>query len=227
MKDTETGGALGMVLAILAVLGNWKMFQTLGEKLGDAAIRWLETRPKRRLARRVPDEEQQALVLSHEQAEAETLVNILRSEYRADRVTLVEYDCPKDLALPTLATCRYESCDRAMPSVRWTVQSLALEPEAWAWVLEIYSSPSRYLFVPDVLMLSNAVVRSQLLRSGVRSGYYQALPATAGHCGALLALSWVTPIPSLHPDDLAGLQFSARLLGALQRTLWAFRLAAA
>jgi hypothetical protein len=214
-----------MVLAILTILGNWKMFQTLGEKAGEAAIRWLETRPQRRLARRVPDVQQQALVLRHEQAEAETLVNILRAEYQADRVTLVEYDCPKDA--PTLATCRYESCGPAMPSVRWTIQSLALEPEAWAWVQEIYSLPSRYLFVPDVLRLSNGAVRSQLLRSGVRAGYYQALPATAGHCGALLAISWGTPLASLHPDDLAALQWSGRLLGALQRTLWAFRLAAA
>jgi len=223
MKENDTGGAWVMAMAVLTILGKWKMFQTAGEKLSDLAIRWgekwLTERPKRRLRRRLPDEEIDRVLL-HEAEEVETLILILKAQHNADRVTLIEYEWPQDVSQPVLATCLHEQREPRVSAIRQQYQRRALEPAMQAWVQEIFGSPLRCCYIPDTAQLENTIVRSQLLRFGVRSAYYQALPDSSGRCGALLTLSWATLTPVSAADQDA-LRNTVRLLAALQRTLWA------
>jgi len=223
MKENETGGAWVMLLAVLTVLGKWKMFQSWGDKLSDLAFRsvekWLTERPKRQLLRRLPDDEINQVLL-HEAEEVETLILILKAQHNADRVTLIEFEWPKDVSQPALATCLHEQREPRVSAIRQQYQKRPLEAAIQAWVQEIFGSPSRCCYIPDTARLENTTVRSQLLRFGVRSAYYLALPDSSGRCGALLTMSWATPTP-VSAADQAALQNTGRILAALQRTLWA------
>lgn len=229
MKDTPTEGGAGtgevwtLVLAVLGILGNWKMFQTLGEKLQNYLFERF-ARPHNLTARL--SDEQLKVLLTHEHEEIDTMAMLIQAELKADRITIVEYDCPTDTSKPTLATCILEHRSPRISSVKYVIQQQPLEPEVWQEVLRVHSLPSRCLFIPDVRKLENSALRSRLLRTGVFSAYYQALPATAGHCAAMLSLSWTTPV-ELSPLDLAGLHLSGRTIAALQRTLWMLKPVAA
>lgn len=219
MKENETG-AWALLIAALTVLGKWQMFQTAGEKL---LTRWVEGRPWRQMGRRLSDEES-ARILSHEREELETLVLLLRDAHKADRVTVVEYECPEDGR--KLATCIEEDREPRMASIRAQLQRTPLDPSVWAEVQRVHSSPLRCLYVPDVRTLEVPALRSQLIRSGVRTAYYQSLPAVGGHCGGMLSLSWSSST-LLSDEDLAGLHWSGRTLATVLRAIWSYQPTAA
>lgn len=216
---------LAAVLEVLALLGagllalsKVKFVETL---LDEELKRWLASRPRRQLSRRVSDEELKR-ILTSEREELETLCLLLQREYQADRVTVMEYHCPKAPLRPT-ATCTVEVRAPRISSVRAQFQKTPLSPELWSQVEQVHATGCRCLYVPDARLLDSAETRRTLVASGVRSAYYQSLPTLPGTCGGMLSISWAEPGAQLSEEDLAALHFSARTLAAVLRSIWAWQ----
>jgi hypothetical protein len=220
MKDNEiTGWAL--VVAVVTTIAKWEIFQKAAEKF---LTRLVDGRYSRLLGRRLGREETTKL-LNYEKDELDTLTIVLQRRWHADRVTVVEYDCT-DEKLPPLATCIAEKRVENIPSVLRQIQALRLEQPVWDQIQRVFCSPSHSLFVSDVSEFDVPALRSQLLRSGVYSAYYQALPTATGTCGAMLSLSWTTR-QSFTEEELAGLHVLVRGLASTLRAVWAHQLPAA
>jgi hypothetical protein len=220
MEENKLTG-LALIVAVVGALGKWTMFQNAGEKF---LTRLVEGHYLRRMGRRV-DLQQWELLQVHEREELDTLAILLQRKWKADRVTVVEYDC-SDEKLPALANCTVEQREPHMAAIKASMQGVRLASPEWAEVLRVYSLPSRYLYLPDVSELEVPTLRSRLIKSGVRSAYYQALPTVTGTCGAMLSMSWST---SRHLDagELESLHFITRNLGATLRAIWAYQKTAA
>jgi len=220
MKDNEITG-LALLGMALGALGKWEMFQKAGEKF---LSRLVEGQYSRRMGRRFGKGELE-LLLTHEREELDTLAMLLQRQWKADRVTVVEYDDSAS-PLPPLATCTVEFREPRMASIKPAVQALRLESEAWVEAQRVHSSPSHYWHMPDVRDLEAPALRVQLSRWGVRSAYYQSLPTVTGKCGAMLSMSW-TDSKALTAEELASLHYLVRHLAAVLRAIWAYQPTAA
>lgn len=163
------------------------------------------------IARRVTDAELKQ-VLGSGLVGLETLLLLLLKEYRADRVTVTEYELAADGSV--LATCLVEVRSADMQSVQSQVQALAIDPVLWQEIQRIHNQFGRWRYVADARTEDVAPLRAALLNSGVWSAYYQSLPNDKGECRAMLALSWHNE-HLLSAEQLAALHLSGSACGTV------------
>jgi hypothetical protein len=168
----------------LAALG--KYHKEIQDFLIELGKRWWGFWLHRHDGRRVSDSELQT-ILDSGLVGLETLLYYLLREYKADRVTVTEFE-EKDGS--RWATCVVEVRQAEMQSVERQVQQMKVTPELWDEMVRIHNRPDRSLFVLDARAVDVAAMRAALLESGVWSAYYQSLPTSQGKPRAMLALSW-------------------------------------
>jgi hypothetical protein len=141
----------------------------------------------------------------------DTVVWLLLTEYKAQRVTVTKY-VKKDAIY--LATCVSQALATEMPSVLRDLQDSPVDSSIWDEIERIHHSPGRKLYVPDAQLVDVAAMRDALLNSGVWSAYYQSLPTSKGKPWAVLAISWDKPHP-MTDELLQHLQTSGIVCGTV------------
>ena len=212
LKDKLT--MAGLTVAFLSVVTKMKIFENW---LDEYLKRWVAKRSAQ-LAPAVqrPPDDFWAKALTSGRSELETLCLYIKQEYQVDRITVMEYERVNNRLL---ATCIVEERTARMPSVRAAFQKAPMLPEIEAEIYRVHSLDCHCLFVPVARLVELPAMRAALVASGVSSAYYQTLPATAGHAGGLLSLSWQEE-RQLTPQDLAALHLSAFGLVGVLRMLW-------
>jgi hypothetical protein len=216
MNPTTTALLLTAVAAMLTAVLRTKALETYFDERMKS---WLSARNGRQLARRVSAAELR-LILENSHEDLETVCLLLQAEYACARITVIEFT-PQPGQVP-LATCLVEARVPGMASVKHLFQRVPVQAAIWATIQQFHDSPSRCLYVPDARLLDNPPYRMSMLKTGARSAYYQALPDAPGQCRALMSISWQEPT-AYGPDKLDALHLSARLLGAVLRSIWPWR----
>ena len=200
---------------LLWKLASYKPFEAAVDRL---LVKWISERPKRILARRLTPDELQTLLRAGRE-EVETLAILIRNEYEADRVSVMEYQ-PEPSGVLTV-TCLAEARTDLTPSVRgWDGQ--VVPPDMRLLLDQVHRQPGRVLYVPDVRLLEQAEIRRRFQDYATRSVFFQTIARADGSAGAMLAIAWTTP-HFCDASACAALAQSGRVLAALLRLVWTHR----
>ncbi len=176
------------VLGLLVLMFKKEILDLIKDGWRGGAKSLKNWRQRRNFVRQVTGEELKT-ILDSGLEELETSLYFLLEEYKADRVTITEYEPQPDGG--ALVTCLAQVRLTEMKSVR-NLQKTPIKQELWHEIDRIKDMDHRLRYVEDARESASAAMRIALQGVDAWSAYYQIISEPSAKTVRLFSMSWKT-----------------------------------